>query len=248
MEAHHPHHVTHKKKWTGYLLEFFMLFLAVFLGFTAENIREHAVEKKRERQYIKSFYEDLTSDEKSLPQLANFMKISLTAADSLQLLLPHADTKKPANLTYVYLRSIIRQLGITLFINDRTIVQLRNSGGMRLIQNKQVSDSIVAYYKTVDRIQWFYDNLLWIKRSLRETVAPILNGTDYGNVVDSTDKVINPTENIFLRSTDDNAINNCLLSISDIKGLGSSIRQSVIRLKIRAGNIKKFIAKEYHLE
>ena len=33
----HPHHVTHKKKWTEYLLEFFMLFLAVFLGFVAEN-------------------------------------------------------------------------------------------------------------------------------------------------------------------------------------------------------------------
>ena len=31
MEVHkHPHHATHKKKWTEYLLEFFMLFLAVF--------------------------------------------------------------------------------------------------------------------------------------------------------------------------------------------------------------------------
>ena len=38
MEVHkHPHHVTHKKKWAEYLLEFFMLFLAVFLGFLAEN-------------------------------------------------------------------------------------------------------------------------------------------------------------------------------------------------------------------
>ena len=37
MEVHkHPHHVTHKKKWSEYLLEFLMLFLAVFLGFLAE--------------------------------------------------------------------------------------------------------------------------------------------------------------------------------------------------------------------
>ncbi len=48
MEVHkHPHHVTHKKKWTEYLLEFFMLFLAVFLGFLAENIREDNVERRR---------------------------------------------------------------------------------------------------------------------------------------------------------------------------------------------------------
>ena len=31
MEVHkHAHHVMHKKKWTEYFLEFFMLFLAVF--------------------------------------------------------------------------------------------------------------------------------------------------------------------------------------------------------------------------
>ena len=49
MEVHkHPHHITHKKKWGEYLLEFFMLFLAVFLGFVAENFREHQVEHQRE--------------------------------------------------------------------------------------------------------------------------------------------------------------------------------------------------------
>ncbi len=32
--------MTHKKKWGEYLLESFMLFLAVFLGFIAENMRE----------------------------------------------------------------------------------------------------------------------------------------------------------------------------------------------------------------
>ena len=38
MEVHKPpRHVMHKKKWSEYLLEFLMLFLAVFLGFIAEN-------------------------------------------------------------------------------------------------------------------------------------------------------------------------------------------------------------------
>jgi len=59
MEVHHSHHPTHKKKWTEYLLEFFMLFLAVFLGFVAENIREHSVECSREKQYMQSMVEDL---------------------------------------------------------------------------------------------------------------------------------------------------------------------------------------------
>src|SRR3954468_5958326 len=57
MEVHkHPHHVTHKKKWGEYLLEFFMLFLAVFLGFVAENIRESNADHEREKQYAEELY------------------------------------------------------------------------------------------------------------------------------------------------------------------------------------------------
>ena len=41
MEVHHSHHSMDKKSWKGYVLEFFMLFFAVTLGFFAENIREH---------------------------------------------------------------------------------------------------------------------------------------------------------------------------------------------------------------
>ena len=62
MEAHHPHHITHKKKWGEYLLEFFMLFLAVFLGSVAENIREHIVEGNREKQFIRSLANDIKAD------------------------------------------------------------------------------------------------------------------------------------------------------------------------------------------
>ena len=63
MEVHkHPHHVTHKKKWGEYLLEFFMLFLAVFLGFVAENIRETSVESHREKEYMESLINDIKAD------------------------------------------------------------------------------------------------------------------------------------------------------------------------------------------
>jgi len=38
MEVHHSHHPTHRKKWSEYIIEFVMLFLAVFFGFIAENM------------------------------------------------------------------------------------------------------------------------------------------------------------------------------------------------------------------
>jgi hypothetical protein len=55
----HQHSHTERKKWTHYLWEFLMLFLAVFCGFLAENQREHLIEHKREKQFIVTMLEDL---------------------------------------------------------------------------------------------------------------------------------------------------------------------------------------------
>jgi hypothetical protein len=60
MEVHHHSH--HPKKWKEYITEFLMLFLAVSLGFMAENIREHQIEKHREISYLKNVHEDLQLD------------------------------------------------------------------------------------------------------------------------------------------------------------------------------------------
>ena len=49
MEVHHHTHSA-RKRWTHYFWEFFMLFLAVFAGFMAENWREHMIEHKRARE------------------------------------------------------------------------------------------------------------------------------------------------------------------------------------------------------
>jgi hypothetical protein len=64
MEVHHhshtePVHGTSRKKFTHYLWEFLMLFLAVFCGFLAENQREHMVEHQREIKYMNSLIKDL---------------------------------------------------------------------------------------------------------------------------------------------------------------------------------------------
>src|SRR5580692_3822419 len=59
MEVHHHPDLKHKKKrWTGYFLEFLMIFLAVTLGFLAENLREHISEKDRAEIYAQSLIAD----------------------------------------------------------------------------------------------------------------------------------------------------------------------------------------------
>ena len=70
MEVHHHAHDPaaphHKKNWKSYFWEFLMLFLAVFCGFLAEYQLEHVIENSREKQFIKSYIEDLKTDTASI--------------------------------------------------------------------------------------------------------------------------------------------------------------------------------------
>jgi len=55
MEVHHHPDLHHRrKKFKEYLLEFFMIFLAVSMGFIAENVREGIGDREKERHYVES--------------------------------------------------------------------------------------------------------------------------------------------------------------------------------------------------
>jgi hypothetical protein len=58
MEVHH-HPEVEKKGLKEYLLEGFMIFLAVSMGFIAENIRENITEHKTEKILAESVLEDM---------------------------------------------------------------------------------------------------------------------------------------------------------------------------------------------
>jgi hypothetical protein len=148
MEVHkHPHHVTHKKKWGEYLVEFLMLFLAVFLGFLAENLRERIVEHKIEKEYIQSLIEDLKSDTLQSNEILIFLDSRIAGVDSVITALSSPGIIENSNNAY---RLWSRNIGFPDFIsNDRTIQQLKNSGGLRLIRNKAVSDRIMKYDQVI---------------------------------------------------------------------------------------------------
>ena len=151
----HAHTHTARKKWTHYFWEFLMLFLAVFCGFLAENQREHYVEHQREKQYIKSMVEDIRSDTE-MSAIPGAKKI-LARNDSLLLELTnpgvYADSRRAYHLwseSDYYLPFVY---------NDRTIQQLKNSGSLRLVRNKKVSDSIIEYDRQLRHLFGSQDRL-----------------------------------------------------------------------------------------
>jgi hypothetical protein len=248
MEVHH-HPNVEKKNFKEYFLEFIMIFLAVTMGFFAENIREHFVNKEKENQYMKSFYEDLSNDERNLPELIESIRYSqLIPGDSLPALLINASTTTRANNIYRFLRIITRQQGISVFVTSRTIEQLKNAGDMRLITNKQIADSLVDYYKDIAFVADLQQYLIVMKGELAKSSRPLLNSFDYDKVADSLDRIVDPPATLYLRSKNADVINDCLLGISNIKSLSRGVSQMIIEIKRKAGNIKQLIHSKYQIE
>jgi hypothetical protein len=150
MEVHaHPH--TERKKWTHYFWEFLMLFLAVFCGFLAENQREHMIEHKREKQFISSLLNDLRLDIAWLDTVTHSAIMRMTNIDSGILVLSRLGDNEIPVRVYQHLRRSIIQ--IMFFPNNGTITQLKSSGGMRLIRNRDAVDSIEGYDRVIRRLE-----------------------------------------------------------------------------------------------
>ena len=148
----HAHSHTPRKKWTHYFWEFFMLFLAVFAGFLAENQREHFVEQKRERQYMRSMTRDLENDTLELRKIITKIQTSVLNIDSMLLLLVNDNvTDSEVAKSYQYTFPALNKIPVVF--NDRTIAQLKNSGNMRIIQNQQVNDALIEYWNHIEIIK-----------------------------------------------------------------------------------------------
>ena len=242
----HAHTHTPRKKWAHYFWEFLMLFLAVFCGFLAENQREHYVEGKREKQYMQSMVEDLKADTASFENNIDWCERTIRRSDSLMALLNMADKNKGATEIYYFLLWLTRSDFFN--VDDRTIVQLRNAGGMRLISRKTISNNIIKYYNKVERVEILYEAQLQLKHSLRALLPEILDGNDYGAAVDKNNSAMRPVVPVKLRITNPDVINNIIINLQNIKGMNITLKIEIEDLKDKAINTGALVIKEYHLK
>jgi hypothetical protein len=142
MEVHH-HPSVHKKSFKEFILEFVMIFLAVSLGFIAENIRESITNHEQEKHYVESLLSDLKEDTASMHTVINENNGKM---DSLVKMarLANADFSVPDNRFKLYYGA--QMIGyFSLFkANDATMMQLKTSG-LQLIKKDHAADSIAKY-------------------------------------------------------------------------------------------------------
>jgi hypothetical protein len=143
MEVHHPHHPTHKKKWSEYFLEFFMLFVAVTLGFFAENLREHYVEKHKAVVNMQNVYKDLKTDSIVFEYM---IKIRKKQDSSFQVISRLYDQKKiKQDISTLYVAQSFLALRIMPSVSTMALDQLKNSGALNYIEDDKLKQEIQLY-------------------------------------------------------------------------------------------------------
>ena len=176
-----------KKKWTHYFWEFFMLFLAVFCGFLAENQREHYVESKREKQYMISLVEDLQTDTAELKRgLLNADSANNYTDSALLFLSQNKISDRLPGKIAILLRIAGQRL--SLINNDRTSSQLKNSGAMRLIRDKKVVDGILRYWNQIEKTNLTLERYLIYRNAGRELTFKLFIWSEVYRRIDRKDE------------------------------------------------------------
>ena len=138
MEVHHHSH--HPKKWKEYITEFLMLFLAVSLGFLAENIRESYVEKERAHELLQSFMNDVTVNVRLLDSLIEGNRKMVMKNDSSLIYLM---TNKEVDLDTLY--NFLPLQSFRYLNNNETYDQMKSSGSLRYIKDTNLLKEIINY-------------------------------------------------------------------------------------------------------
>ena len=147
MEVHHHPDLHHKpKKWKEYFLEFLMIFLAVTLGFFAENLREHIKEKAVIQNNMESMIADLQSDVAMYNSTLTANQFSDKRTDTLITLLKKDRT---STSEIYFLARFITANNQNYSPITKTFDQMKSSGTLKLIEPSRLLDSISEYYQSL---------------------------------------------------------------------------------------------------
>ena len=242
----HAHTHTARKKWTHYLWEFLMLFLAVFCGFLAEYQLEHKIEKDREKEYILSLVEDLSEDSLTIFENTILLKANVERMDSLKFLLCGNDVRdRGADLYYL---GRLASRGDRLTVNDRTIQQMKNSGGFRLIRKENVSKAIIGYYNKVSYINWLESIELNESDTYRKMAIEVFHPVIFDGLIKADDTIIKSLDNPSLLTYDKEVLIRLAGMVTYTKNTRLGLLKEEGRLLVNANKLVSLLKKEYHLK
>jgi hypothetical protein len=166
MEVHHPHHPTHKKKWSEYIIEFVMLFAAVTLGFLAENLREHQIMNHRVEQNKIAILKDLQTDSADIAAVIAIEDSCIKRYNRINNYLYLAKTNRISQAQLIDSIKNTPQFiaySTTLYMNNSSFKNMQSSGLLSYLEDGELKNALANYYevnfKSIEAANEFFDQV-----------------------------------------------------------------------------------------
>ena len=225
-----------------YFKEFLMVFLAVTMGFLAENIRERLLEESRVMELAGQLREDLTSDTMKIQRHIDFQTMQVQRADSLCEIL-----RQPSGrIDYQRLQNMIVDF-------DRLDYFYPSSGAMTTIKNElhlkrfvktKITTYIDNYEKGITVLQKFEDrDLEYMGRYLENFISKHFTPENIGNAVTRA-----PVVNGVMRELKPEDLTQLCVDVNMIKAYNMRLLFQYKKLKTDATEFIDHIKKTYKMD
>jgi hypothetical protein len=248
MEVHH-HPEVEKKGFKEYILEGLMIFLAVTMGFFAENLRETISDSRKIHEYMQSMVSDLrgdtTSYKTSIAFNQEYGKMIDTIIKSVKA------NKNDKMKIYVMARTITMGASV-ISPNAKTFEQMKSGGAMRLVSDQRIADSIASYYQWVKTFDYWSDLQRQRINDLCNVNDKIFNAATFYDIAQQLQNPGKATLNLKSKTTfissDPVAINAVLMRYQYYYGMLTIMNKNAARASKQAAILIKQLKKEYQLE
>ena len=140
---HHPHVPNNPKPWKEYLIEGLMIFVAVTLGYGAENIREHYINKHKGIISVQNLYKDLKDDSLSYKNSIKNRNFQDSCFEVISNLFDENKIKNEIPTVYAAHSSI--SLRMIPSMNTMALDQIKSSGALNYIEDDKLKEMIQSY-------------------------------------------------------------------------------------------------------
>jgi hypothetical protein len=242
MEVHHHPRLDHKPKpWKEYFLEGFMIFIAVMMGFIAENIREDITNREHVRQLTSQLVQELKTDTANLDEIYSKELQIRNSNDSLFELL----NQPMAKVDMKSLQKLASDSHSLWPFHPSTgaIAAIKNELHLKQFSDSKIISYIADYEGSVELLHTIQDITLQYQRSFLDSFLRLHFTPD--NLKAAFDKTTLSSEMRNLKQED---LTQLRADMVLIRINTNELVNDNRKLKNATINLLRYVIEQYHLE
>jgi hypothetical protein len=252
MDVHYLPSNRHIKSAKEYILDFLIMFLAVILGFIANDARQSHIEKTKAKEYARLLYDDLKSDQSAIQLTFNDKEWIESKYDSVEAVLATKDIRGSNEFIYYVERYLAKNQKFTS--QDITYQQSRYNGNEPVIKNLKLNKNIATYYRLYSQYRAAESSYETSgKNDLSEIESRLFNpsdlsGLDNNKAIDYKSLVLYPSVELRPIRRDIEYLKFFYIRVDNAKKQANSSKLLLKDLKLRGTNIMTDLKKGFALD